>query len=200
MTLSKGAARAAAILDAAEEVLITAGNAHSAMRDFAAAAGIRVGHLQHYFPTRADLIRAIMSRALERSLARLTATTNTWTEAASDTQITRADSERLILVLLSEQEDPATVRLYVEVWSLASVDTEIAAVVRDFYRQYVAHVARIVARAQPDLDSVALRGRAESVVSVLEGSSVLRSGIADLRSESTDAILVQTLQYLIHGS
>lgn len=40
MTPSKGAARAAALLDAAEQVLTTQGNANSAMRDFAAAAGV----------------------------------------------------------------------------------------------------------------------------------------------------------------
>jgi len=107
MTLSKGAARAAALLDAAEQVLTTQGNANSAMRDFAAAAGVRVGHLQHYYPTRADLIRAVMSRALTRSLDRLAVVPDT------DQSLSREESEHFIGVLLGEQDDQATVRLYV---------------------------------------------------------------------------------------
>ncbi len=43
MTESKGALRKAALLDAAEEVLVTKGNANAAMRDFATAAGVRIG-------------------------------------------------------------------------------------------------------------------------------------------------------------
>jgi DNA-binding transcriptional regulator YbjK len=46
MTPSKGAARAEALLDAAEQVLATQGNANSAMRDFAAAAGVQISSAQ----------------------------------------------------------------------------------------------------------------------------------------------------------
>lgn len=194
MTPSKGAARAEALLDAAEQVLATQGNANSAMRDFAAAAGVRVGHLQHYYPTRADLIRAVMSRALSRSLDRLAVVTDT------DQSLSREESEHFIGVLLGEQDDQATVRLYVEVWATAAADQEVAVVVRDFYAQYIAHVERAVACAQPDLDAADLGAAAQTIVSLLEGSAILRSGITGRKSEASDRKLVDTLQYLIHGS
>lgn len=194
MTPTKGAIRAAALLDAAEQVLTTQGNANAAMRDFAAAAGVRVGHLQHYYPTRADLIRAVMARALTRSLDRLAAVTDT------PQTVSREESEQLIRILLGEQDDPATVRLYVEVWALSAADDEVSVVVRDFYSQYIAHVERIVACAQPDLDGTACTAAAQTIVSLLEGSAVLRSGIAGRKSENSDRALVDTLQYLIHGS
>ncbi|MGE2846699.1 TetR family transcriptional regulator [Rhodococcus sp. 2.95] len=170
MTLSKGAARAAALLDAAEQVLTTQGNANSAMRDFAAAAGVRVGHLQHYYPTRADLIRAVMSRALTRSLDRLAVVPDT------DQSLSREESEHFIGVLLGEQDDQATVRLYVEVWAIAAADQEVAVVLRDFYAQYIAHVERAVACAQPELDAAELGATAQTIVSLLEGSAILPIG------------------------
>ena len=194
MSPAKGAARAAALLDAAEHVLTTQGNANSAMRDFAAAAGVRVGHLQHYYPTRAELIGAVMARALSRSLDRLAAITDS---AENDS---REGSEQFIAVLLGEQEDHATVRLYVEVWAIAVADEDVAHVVRDFYAQYVAHVVRAVAGAQPHLNASDLDATAQTIVSLLEGSAVLRSRIAGRKSPASDRMLVQTLQCLIHGA
>ncbi|WP_092804563.1 TetR/AcrR family transcriptional regulator [Rhodococcus globerulus] len=194
MTPTKGAIRAAALLDAAEQVLTTQGNANAAMRDFAAAAGVRVGHLQHYYPTRADLIRAVMARALTRSLDRLAAVTDT------QQPVSREESEQFVRILLGEQDDPATVRLYVEVWALSAADEEVSVVVRDFYAQYIANVERVVVCTQPDLDAAGRTATAQTIVSLLEGSAVLRSGIAGRKSEDSDRALVSTLQYLIHGS
>ncbi|WP_374948044.1 TetR family transcriptional regulator C-terminal domain-containing protein, partial [Agreia sp.] len=99
-----------------------------------------------------------------------------------------------------EQEDHATVRLYVEVWAIAVADEDVAHVVRDFYAQYVSHVVRAVAGAQPHLNASDLDATAQTIVSLLEGSAVLRSRIAGRKSEASDRMLVKTLQCLIHGA
>jgi hypothetical protein len=135
-----------------------------------------------------------MSRALTRSLDRLAVVTDT------DQSLSREESEHFIGVLLGEQDDQATVRLYVEVWAIAAADQEVAVVVRDFYAQYIAHVERAVACAQPDLDAADLGAAAQTIVSLLEGSAILRSGITGRKSKASDRKLVDTLQYLIHGS
>ena len=166
------------------------------MRDFAAAAGVRVGHLQHYYPTRADLIRAVMSRAL-------TPLTGSPLPVVPDTDqsLSREESEHFIGVLLGEQDDQATVRLYVEVWAIAAADPRSSrSCFEDFYAQYIAHVERAVACAQPELDAAELGATAQTIVSLLEGSAILRSGITGRKSEASDRKLVDTLQYLIHGS
>ncbi|MFJ8470288.1 TetR/AcrR family transcriptional regulator, partial [Streptomyces swartbergensis] len=67
----QGSIRRTSLLDAAETVLVAKGNASASLRTIADAAGVRIGHLQHYFPTRADLIKAVLERALDRSLERL---------------------------------------------------------------------------------------------------------------------------------
>ncbi len=201
MTGNKGALRQAAILDAAEEVLVTKGNAGSAMRDFAAAAGVRVGHLQHYFPTRADLIRAVLDRSLQRSLQRLSDISGivVGDGPGLGQPLTREYSGRLIAALLAEHSDPAGTGMHVEVWAIASADEQIAAAVRAFYARYALHVADLVRQARPELANKQRDAVAGTIVSLFEGAAVTRSGIGGLRTEDTDAELIRTAQWLIHG-
>lgn len=201
MTGTKGALRQTTILDAAEEVLVAKGNAGSAMRDFAAAAGVRVGHLQHYFPTRADLIRAVLDRSLKRSLQRLKEMSGIGVGdgPGAGELLTRKHSERLFTALLAEHSDPAGVGMHVEVWAIAAADEQIAAVVRAFYAQYAEHVADLVGRARPELGEPQRNAVASTVVGLFEGAAVTRSVIGGLRPEGSDAELIRTAQWLVHG-
>ncbi|MGF7121166.1 TetR/AcrR family transcriptional regulator [Rhodococcus sp. TAF43] len=199
MTMSKGAQRQAELLDAAERVLTTRGNANAALRDFAAEAGVRIGHLQHYFPTRADLIRAVLDRALDRSLARLSAATGQPVGGGDARTVTREDTARMLRVLLSEQDDPACLRLFREIWAIAGGDEQTAAVVRAFYRTYVGHVADLIACARPALPANRRTALAENVVSLLEGSAVVRSEIGVRRTKAGDVEMVRAAVMLIHG-
>ncbi|WP_017198403.1 TetR/AcrR family transcriptional regulator [Arthrobacter sp. M2012083] len=199
MTESKGALRKAALLDAAEEVLVTKGNANSAMRDFAAAAGVRIGHLQHYFPTRADLIRAVLERSLERSLQRLAEEAGVDLGPSTDGGLSRDESRRLLTALLHEHSALDDVKMHLEIWALASADQQAASALRSFYEQYAAHVGGVVRRGRPDLPEPELHGVAAAIVSLFEGAAVTRSDIAGLRTEPGDNAIIRTAQWLIHG-
>ncbi|PRB37214.1 TetR family transcriptional regulator [Arthrobacter sp. MYb23] len=199
MTESKGALRKAALLDAAEAVLVTKGNANAAMRDFAAAAGVRIGHLQHYFPTRADLIRAVLERTLDRSLQRLTEVAGLDLEPEAAGSLTRDDSRRLLTALLQEHSDLEDVKMHLEIWALASSDEQAASALRSFYAQYAAHVQGVVRRGRSDLHDSAAAGIAAAIVSLFEGAAVTRSDIAGLRTEPGDEAIIRTAQWLIHG-
>lgn len=202
MTGNKGALRQTAILDAAEEVLAFKGNAESAMRDFAAAAGVRVGHLQHYFPTRADLIRAVLERSLRRSLDRLNEMSGVVVSErqGSADPLTREQSHRLVTALLAEHSGSADIRMHVEIWAIASTDEQIAPAVRSFYTDYADHVCAVVRHGRPELPETQLHAVASTLVSLFEGAALTRSSIGGLRSEATDAELIHTAQWLIHGS
>ncbi|MGO4146818.1 TetR/AcrR family transcriptional regulator [Paenarthrobacter sp. YAF11_1] len=199
MTESKGALRKAALLDAAEEVLVTKGNANAAMRDFAAAAGVRIGHLQHYFPARSDLIRAVLDRALARSLRRLEETAGFDLDSDASGTLSRDDSYRLLTALLQEHSELADVRMHVEIWALSASDDQAAGALRSFYAQYTAHVEGVVRRGRPELSEPSLRGVASAIVSLFEGAAVTRSDIAGLRTEHGDQAIIRTAQWLIHG-
>ncbi|MFF2844486.1 TetR/AcrR family transcriptional regulator [Paenarthrobacter sp. NPDC057981] len=199
MTESKGALRKAALLDAAEEVLVTKGNANAAMRDFAAAAGVRIGHLQHYFPTRADLIRAVLERALERSLQRLNHVTDVDLSPEASGDLGEEESSHLLTALLQEHSDMADVRMHLELWALAASDDAAAAALREFYSHYSAHVQGLVRRGRPGLSDQETSAVAVAVVSLFEGAAVTRSGIAGLRTVPGDQAIIRTAQWLIHG-
>ncbi|KUL53977.1 TetR family transcriptional regulator [Streptomyces sp. NRRL F-4489] len=198
----QGSLRRTSLLDAAETVLIAKGNADASLRAIAGEAGVRVGHLQHYFPTRADLIKAVLERALDRSLERLAETTGLQMDSADPSVIEvpeggRADPAEVVAVVLAEQEDPQLVRLYVEVWALAARDDEIAEVVRAFYRKYVAHVEAFVQQGRPEWSAEFCRARAETFVALVEGAALMRSGIAGSRSGAMDTQLAQQAVQLL---
>jgi AcrR family transcriptional regulator len=184
----QGSIRRTSLLDAAETVLVAKGNASASLRTIADAAGIRIGHLQHYFPTRAELIKAVLERALDRSLERLADATGLRVspDDPSDVQPGRADTADVVAVVLAEQDDPRLVRLYVEVWALAARDDDTAQVVREFYQKYVTHVAALVQLNRPEWPADLCRARAETFVALVEGAALLRSGIAGTRSAAMD--------------
>lgn len=198
MSPAKGELRRVALLEAAERVLATSGNANASMRHFAAAANVRLGHLQHYFPTRADLMHAVLERALQRSLDQLREVSGV-DIVGGDAQMSRSETEQVVAALLHQYSDPATVRLYVEIWAMAASDEEVAAVLRGFYADYAGHVEHIVRRAQPQLAPKTRQAAANSIVAVLEGAAIVRSGFAGLRSDGTDEEILATIQRLLHG-
>jgi AcrR family transcriptional regulator len=200
MTATKGNLRREALLEAAERVLVTSGNASATMRNFAAAANVRIGHLQHYFPTRSDLMQAVLERVLLRSLTWMRESTGIDLAGGNDAPITREETARIVSSLMQQQRDPNTVRLYIEIWAMAASDSDIAAVLRDFYRQYAQLVRLIVKRAQPEMETAAQQARANSIVAILEGAAIVCAGFAELRSPGTDDELLVAIQRLIHGS
>lgn len=197
----QGSIRRTSLLDAAETVLVAKGNADASLRAIAGEAGVRVGHLQHYFPTRADLVKAVLERALDRSLDRLAETTGLRVTGEDPTVIAAPDGlaspADVVAVVLAEQEDPQLVRLYVEVWALAARDADIATVVREFYQRYVAHVAAYVELRRPDWPAELCRARAETFVALVEGAALMRSGIAGSRSPALDEQLAAQAAQLI---
>ncbi|MGG2465992.1 TetR/AcrR family transcriptional regulator [Streptomyces sp. RGM 3693] len=198
----QGSLRRTSLLDAAESVLVAKGNADASLRAIAGEAGVRVGHLQHYFPTRADLIKAVLERALDRSLTRLAETTGLRLSREDPSVIEvpeggQAEPARVVAVVLAEQDDPQLVRLYVEVWALAARDDEIAAVVREFYQKYVAHVEAFVQQGRPEWSAEFCRARAETFVALVEGAALMRSGIAGSRSGAMDTQLARQAVQLL---
>lgn len=180
----KGARRRAELLDAAEEILQESGHADLSMRAVAAAAGVRLGHLQYYFPARADLVAAVLGRVLERSLERLRPSLT-------------IDVGEMIRALLSEQEDPRSVRLFAEMWALAARDDEVAAAVRAFYRDYQAQVAAVLRARRPDLPGEICDARAQVFTMLIEGAALFRSGIAAHHSATTDTELITVAAALL---
>ncbi|MEU8778110.1 TetR family transcriptional regulator [Streptomyces sp. NPDC048606] len=185
----KGRQRREALLDAAAHVLTSSGGSELTLRAVAEHAGVRLGHLQYYFPTRAALLAALLDRVLAASLERVTALTAAHTDGT--------DREALLDGVLSDHDDPRLVRLFTEVWALAAHDGEAAAAVRAFYDRYAEHVAAFVRDRAPGLSAAEAHHRAEVFVMLMEGSALFRSGITGRRTAGSDARLRETALTLL---
>ncbi|MEV5204307.1 TetR family transcriptional regulator [Streptomyces sp. NPDC053720] len=190
-TTAKGAQRRAAILDAAEQILFESGYGELTMRAVAATAQTRLGHVQYYFPSRTELIAAVLRRTLDRSLDRLAPL---FTNATAHTP---PDAEGLVRQLLAEHDDPRLVRVYAELWALAGRDEPIATVLRTFYGDYQDHVAGFLRARIPALPDTVCQARARVFTVLIEGAALFRSGIAAQRTEAADAELIKTATALL---
>ncbi|GGS25072.1 TetR family transcriptional regulator [Streptomyces nojiriensis] len=189
---AKGRQRRTALLDAAEHVLTGAGGSELTLRAVAEEAGVRLGHLQYYFPTRAALLSALLDRILASSLERVTALTVAPAHGSG--------REALLDAILSDHDDPRLVRLFTEVWALAAHDEEAASAVRAFYGQYVTHVAAFVRDQAPGLSAAEAQHRAEVFVMLMEGAALFRSGVTGRRTAATDARLREAALTLLGGT
>lgn len=162
----KGASRADAILDAATELLVTEGAGALVMRRVATQAGIAPGNLQYYFPTREQLLRAMLDRVMRRAREGLEA-------QLADPAI---DLQALCDALMEGHLAPNSCRQFFELWALASHDEAAARPLRRFYEEFVAAVCAALLARRPRLSPAGALGRSRLFVAGLEGLSLFRSG------------------------
>ena len=62
---AKGQTKVRAVLDAAFMVLIESGTKQFSMNQVAARSSLRLSHVQYYFPSRLDLLKALLQRQLD---------------------------------------------------------------------------------------------------------------------------------------
>ncbi|MFI1866081.1 TetR/AcrR family transcriptional regulator [Streptomyces jumonjinensis] len=187
MTTAKGAARRAALLDAAEAALVGGGHTALSLRAVADAAGVRLGHLQYYFPSRDTLVAELLARILQRSLDRVA-------ETVPDGRL-----DELVALLLAQQTDAQLVRVFVELWALAARDEAVAVRVRAFYRQYADLLTDRIRTHAPGVPPEEHRARAEVFIALIEGGSLMRSGVAGTPSAATDALISRTALGILTG-
>ena len=66
--LTRGAVTRTRIVDIAREILATGGLEHFVLREIAKQAAVQLGNLQYYFPTRDDLLEAVIREEFEHNL------------------------------------------------------------------------------------------------------------------------------------
>jgi len=167
--LAKGRERRDAILDAATAVLVHDGYARLSTRKIAARAGIRPGNLQYYYPSKHEVVRAVLERYLDRAVD------------AVERRLAVADgspSARLRSALegvLADQECADGCRFFFELWALAAHDAAVAVAMREFYGRYWRRVVALLLEVNPALGRPRAERRAALLVAMLEGLMLFRS-------------------------
>lgn len=175
----KGAATRARILATARSMLVATGYDGVVMRSVATEAGMTLGNLQHYFPTREALLAAVLQAEADtdlEDLKRLRA------RADEPEQVFRASVQTLIGKWRGESG---------KILALLGFLALHLPVFRDMYRavyeQFYAELAQTIGALVPDLGQRECLRRARLVTALLDGAAqqVNRGGSAEFLEQVT---------------
>ncbi len=163
----KGEAARERILDAARRLLIHEGYDALILRTVAARAGMKLGNLQYYFPTREALLEAVLRQEAHSDLAALQ-------EASTDGAGPR---EALVLAvkLLAGKWRGESGKILALLGFLALHQPTFRALYREVYEQFYGELAVLVERVRPGLPRREYRRRARIITALLDGASMQAS-------------------------
>lgn len=160
----KGEDRRDAIVRAARQMLLDEGYAGVSVRKIASELGISVGNLQYYFPTKDDLVEAVITRETQRPIDLVTDLP--WSPDTLSTSM-RAAVKALIGYYASDAG-----RLYAITEALALHDRRYAKLKADGYAYVFSQIEQLVAVVSPDLAADRRGGLARVLVALIDGASL----------------------------
>ena len=186
------------ILQAARDVLVEHGHAGFTTRRVAGAAGISPGNLSYHFPTKAQLLQALITRLVADYSDQFGALLDN-AEIAADLGL-----ENLVRWLLNDAVREEGVRTFRELWAMSLHDPVIGRATDDLYDQLMGHVEALLRRSNPHVDAVAIREVVQYLALMSEGSIVLY-GTRRQRAVSFERVIELTIWMikqiaLDHGS
>jgi AcrR family transcriptional regulator len=159
--------RTRAILDVARQVLAEHGHGALTLREVARGAGMRLGNLQYYYPTREHLLNDLLRSIFASYATKL---------AGIATNASLSPRERLsatVSFLLDDIKDPHTNLVFFEIWSLAQRNAYAAKLLGQRYREYRCHLEDMIAAISPDMPIEKRAQRAALIAFQIEGLMVL---------------------------
>ena len=155
------------ILECGRRVLIEHGHVGFTTRRVAEAAAISLGNLTYHFPTKSELLRALVNRLVAEYSGQFDALL-TDSETPNEQQI-----ESLVRWLLTDAVTEETVRIFRELWAMSLHDEMIRQAVDDLYDSLMNGAALLLRRSRPDIDVKSIRELVQVLALLSEGSTVL---------------------------
>ncbi len=167
--MRKGERRKQQILDVCVQLLIEKGYSELSFRSVAARAGIQIGNLQYHFPTRADLIRAMLKREIDKYH-------DAFADWGSDDKVHSPEDALLETIdyLLIDQTNQNSCIIFWELWALAAHDVDAATLMNEYYQSYLSSIAELVRKVRPDLTPARANRASLLIVALIEGASLFR--------------------------
>ncbi len=165
-TYEKGQVRIEAILDAAAEVLISQGYKKLTLRQIALQAGITVGNLTYYYPTKEALLKDLLEKILSTYLDEI----DRIVKASGDSPQGRFVAA--IEFLIDDLNTRRTTRFFPELWALANHDEYVAELMEHMYAQERKAIQKLIRAINPGLDRQQTSDIALFVSSSIEGMTM----------------------------
>lgn len=178
---ARGEATRERIVVAARKLLLRGGPAGTSLRAIAAEAGITLSNLQFHFADTEVILRALLDTELAKAARSVEAAI---AERPEDPVGAAIDA------LLDLQQERGSARLFFSMWAVATTSPKLRAALHAFYGSWIERVGGF--RGADD-------ARAFLFVSLLEGASLFRSGVAGTSDQGRERALRQTLRTLVVG-
>ena len=166
----QGSARIEEILDAARHVLAQEGYAEFSLRRIARRVNIRLSTLQHYFPSRDDLFRAVVERTVADYDAAYVRHSAQWGKSA------RSKLAGMVRYLLDDLRQPDTAGFFVEFWARGMRDPTAGRLLHQAYRHHRDRIRIAMAPLNPSISGRTAELRALLVAALIEGMTLFIGG------------------------
>jgi AcrR family transcriptional regulator len=171
--------RSRIILDCARSILVDEGYAELTLRRAAQRAGVRLGTLQYYYPTKKQLFHAAFEDALREESEHI------------DDRVARAGTnpEKRLRALyrgaFQATGNKQTTGFFLELWSRARLDGFAAKLMDDFYQEIRDWLAELIRECRPSLTKRVCKQRATFALATLEGMTLF-AAIDERRGKKVD--------------
>jgi AcrR family transcriptional regulator len=161
---ARGEARRADIVAVARATLVEQGLDQFVLRNIAAAVGIELGNLQYYFPTRADLLEAVMRAELEHDLAAVRAARRRLDDSAADDRYAQ-----LVTALIRNWTVAGGGNVCAALWQLSHHDQRFRRLSAEIYEAFYAEIRAMIRTADAASTDDDLATRARLMTAILDG-------------------------------
>ena len=162
----KGQQTAFAILLAAEELIIRSGYHSFSLRKVAETAGITLGNLQYYYPSKDTLIAAMLDNTIQRYIDRFE---EVRLESGQSPEI---QFIAIISEAITDLNRKSTTMFFPEVWSLSNHYPHAVKIMDDMYGKYRQILIEVMAAMNPALSNDQLHRLAVFISSSIEGHTM----------------------------
>jgi AcrR family transcriptional regulator len=154
------------IFDGARQVIVKYGYAGFTTRRVAEAAGIAPGNLSYHFPSKQDLLQALITHLLPDHLTQLET-------FVSDPMLPlEQEIARLLHWAMIDAVASDVVHVFRELWIISLRDAAIRKQVDQYYDEVMDRVVRLLRRLRPNVDARAIRELVQVWAIIAEGSNV----------------------------
>lgn len=161
---SKGEKRIKLILEAAEQLLIDSGYHNFSMRKVATKAGVSVGNLQYYYPSKDKLLEALLDKVIQNYLDAF--------EKFRGQYAPKEQFIKIIKTVIKDIKTKHTTVFFPELWSMANHEKHISKIMDSMYGKYRALVADVIREINPNLNECQAQRLSIFISASIEGHTM----------------------------
>ncbi len=187
---SKGQSRVSSIITAAENILIEEGYHNFSLRKVAAAAGIKLGNLQYYFPTKDELVKTMLNQVIEVYLE------NFEMLRASAGENPKEQFRIILKHIINDLNSKKTTVFFPEIWSLSNHEEHVTQYMDAMYGRYRAILEEIITLINPSLSTDQVKRVALFISASMEGHTIFIGHKKPWQKETDNIVDMATQSFL----